>query len=86
MKTKDTRTKVPDEKSDICVDMTRLLQKKAAYDNEFCGSSAETTQAAVYDRRPALIEHRYNLCRSVQKLEVRSDFEGPNSWLLTSSF
>ena len=30
---KGSKDKVPDEKTDIYVDMTRLLQKKAAYDS-----------------------------------------------------
>jgi len=41
---KGTEDKVPDENSDIYVDMTRLLHEKAAYDRKSCGSSAETTQ------------------------------------------
>ena len=31
---KGNKDKVPDEKTDIYVDMTRLLQKKAAYDSK----------------------------------------------------
>jgi len=36
---KGNKDKVPDEKTDICVDMTRLLQIKAAYDRRSCGLS-----------------------------------------------
>ena len=41
---KGNKDKVPDAKSDIYVDMTRLLQKKAPYHSKSCGLSAETTQ------------------------------------------
>jgi len=34
---KGNKDKVPDEKTDIYVDMTRLLQKKVAYDSKSCG-------------------------------------------------
>ena len=44
---KETKDKVPDEKTDICVDMTRLLQRKAAYDRKSSGSCAETTRGIL---------------------------------------
>jgi hypothetical protein len=37
---KGNNDKMTDEKSDIYVDMTRLLQKKAAYDRKSPGSGA----------------------------------------------
>jgi len=39
---KGNEDKVSDEKTDIYVDMTRLLHKKAAYDNKSRGLSAKT--------------------------------------------
>ena len=38
---KGNKDKVSNGKSDIYVDMTRLLQRKAAYDSESCGLSGE---------------------------------------------
>ena len=44
---KGNKDKVPDEKTDICVDMTRLLQKKTAYDRESLSGSVLLEKLAM---------------------------------------
>jgi len=44
---KGNKDKVSNGKSDIYVDMTRLLQRKAAYDSKSCGLSAETMRVSL---------------------------------------